>query len=85
MIQQYEWVWWTRVAVFILLIKLSIIIQQSNETMCTLLNLADDKKPTATIVPMHRMVASDGLSALVTEEEPRLWGESLEHVEKSAK
>ena len=61
--------------------------QQSIETTCTLPNL-DDKKPTATIVPMHRMVANDGLSALViaaTEEEPRSWRESSEHVEKSAK
>ena len=62
--------------------------QQSIETMCTLPNLADDKKPTTTIVPMHRMVANDGLSALVieaTEEEPWLWRESLEHVKKSTK
>ena len=59
--------------------------QQSFETMCTLPNLADDKKPTATIVPIHRMVANDGLSALViaaTEEEPQSWRESSEHVEK---
>ena len=56
--------------------------------MCTLPNLADDEKPTATIVPMHRMVANDGLLVLViaaTEEEPRSWRESLEHVEKSTK
>ena len=62
--------------------------QQSIETMRTFPNLADDKKPTATIVPMHRMVANDGLSALViaaTEEEPRSWRKSLEHVEKSTK
>ena len=58
--------------------------QQSIETMCT--NIA--KKPTATIVPMHRMVANDGLSALViaaTEEEPWSWRESSEHIEKSTK
>ena len=62
--------------------------QQSIETMYTLSNLADDKKPTTTIVPMHRMVANNGLSVLViaaTEEEPQLWRESLEHVEKSTK
>ena len=62
--------------------------QQSIETMCTLPNLADDKKPTTTIVPMHRKVANDGLSALViaaTEEEPWSWRESSEHVEKSMK
>ena len=61
--------------------------QQSIETMY-LPNLADDEKPTTTIVPMHRMVANDGLSALViaaTEEEPWSWRESSEHVEKSAK
>ena len=62
--------------------------QQSIETMRTLPNLADDKKPTTTIVPMHRMVANDGLSVLMiaaTEEEPWSWRESLEHVEKSTK
>ena len=62
--------------------------QQSIETMCTLPNLADDEKPTTTIVPVHRMVVNDGLSVLViaaTEEEPQSWRESLEHVEKSAK
>ena len=62
--------------------------QQSIETTCTLPHLADDKKPTATIVPMHGMVANDGLSALViaaTEEEPGSWRESSEHVEKSMK
>ena len=60
--------------------------QQSIETLCTLPNLADDKKPTTTIVPMHRMVANDGLSALViaaTEEEPWSWRESSEHVKKA--
>ena len=59
--------------------------QQSIEALP---NLADDEKPTTTIVPMHRMVANDGLLALViaaTEEEPWSWRESLEHVEKSAK
>ena len=62
--------------------------QQSIEAMCTLPNLADDKKPTTTIVPMHRMVANNGLSVLViaaTEEEPRSWRESSEHVEKRTK
>ena len=39
--------------------------QQSIETMCTLPSLADDKKPTTAIVPMHRMVANDDLLALV--------------------
>ena len=62
--------------------------QQPIETMCILPNLADDKKPTTTVVPMHRMVANDGLSVLgiaATEEEPWSWRESSEHVEKSAK
>ena len=61
--------------------------QQSIETMY-LPNLAHDEKPTPTIVPMHRMVANDGLSVLViaaTEEEPWSWRESSEHVEKSIK